>query len=526
MKRQYFHVFLIPFAFILHLYAQNMNKVDYQNILVSLAVSIGLSGLLYLIFYGISRSWGKAAVITSIFFILFLNHNSITRLTKALIERINNNLEVPATLPHYSAFFLITTFILILWKIINQKEEPRTLNRLIGFYAIGMVGITFGIMLFPLVGRLTNANYQPQDNFAETWQIRLKNETDLLENQGQLPDIYYIILDGYGRLDVLKEFYGFDNQQFQKSLTDMGFLIANDSLSNYKATALSISSSLNMDYINWISTQTGNEDDYIPVFNIIEHNRVFEQLQRLGYRTNTFATGFAATEIETVDQVFRPSLYPNEFETLLIYETPIGLLWNSKLHDIHRERIEFTLRNLASAGNQPGPDVTFAHIVSPHPPFVFGANGESITPNRPYTIFDGSDFLEMGSIEEYRTGYINQLKYLNQVVLETLREILQNSNTPPIIIIQGDHGPGLQLNHEVLEESNLFERYPILNAFYIPCATNDDIPDDITPVNSFRYVFNACFHAGLPYLENRQYFSPNAIPFRITDVTEQITQNK
>jgi|GEM_PF-6213671 len=57
MKRQYFHVFLIPFAFILHLYAQNMNKVDYQNILVSLAVSIGLSGLLYLIFYGISRSW-------------------------------------------------------------------------------------------------------------------------------------------------------------------------------------------------------------------------------------------------------------------------------------------------------------------------------------------------------------------------------------------------------------------------------------------------------------------------------------
>ena len=40
------------------------------------------------------------------------------------------------------------------------------------------------------------------------------------EKPSFLPNIYYIILDAYGRADVLKEVLGYDNQAFMKSLKE------------------------------------------------------------------------------------------------------------------------------------------------------------------------------------------------------------------------------------------------------------------------------------------------------------------
>ncbi len=38
-----------------------------------------------------------------------------------------------------------------------------------------------------------------------------------------LTDIYFIVLDGYGRSDVLKEFYEYDNSDFLRGLKEKGF---------------------------------------------------------------------------------------------------------------------------------------------------------------------------------------------------------------------------------------------------------------------------------------------------------------
>lgn len=522
MKRFNFHVLLIPLNFIFYLYLQNVNKVAIQNILVSIIAVSLFAGLIWVILFGISRSRDKAAILTSIFIILFLNFGSINRLTEVFFEDMNFDPVLSAKIPLYSLVLLSTFFVLISLIIMLNKKEPRTLNRLANYFSIAMVGITLGFVLLPVIQKITNTNNTAEMSFSQKWQGTLRAEPDLLKSTQQPPDIYYIILDGYGRSDVLDQLYGFDNRSFLDSLANLNFQVATGSLTNYKATTLSLASSLNMDYVNWINSTTGNAFDYLPLFNLTEHNRVFNQIHRLGYRVSTFATGFASTEIESADHVFRPAMYPNEFEMLVINTTPFGFLWNNQLHSIHRDRVQYTLTNIAEAGTQPGPDFVFAHVFSPHPPFVFGANGEFITPDRPYSYNDAENFLEMGSLEEYKTGYINQLAYLNKLVLSAIQEILQNSNTPPIIIIQGDHGPGSQLDSEVLENSNLAERYPILNAYYIPCDTDETLPDDITPVNSFRYVFNACFQAEIPYLENRQYFSPNSEPFNMTDVTGQI----
>ncbi len=71
------------------------------------------------------------------------------------------------------------------------------------------------------------------------------------------PDIYYLVLDGYGRGDVLQKYYGFDNAEFLDGLRQRGFYIADKSSTNYPSTVFSLPSSLNMRYHELIDRRGG-----------------------------------------------------------------------------------------------------------------------------------------------------------------------------------------------------------------------------------------------------------------------------
>ena len=76
--------------------------------------------------------------------------------------------------------------------------------------------------------------------------------------------------------------------------------------------------------------------------------------------------------------------------------------------------------------------------------------------------------------------------------------LLAESDTPPIIILQGDHGPWHQPQDR---------RMWILNAYYLP-GHQDKLFSKISPVNTFRYIFNAYFEGKYDMLPNISYFSP------------------
>ncbi len=348
------------------------------------------------------------------------------------------------------------------------------------------------------------------------------------------PDIYYIILDGYGRQDVLEQVYGFNNEEFLSFLRSRGFFIADQARSNYVQTPLSLSSSLNFDYINFAEEYAGSKSiNRLPLFSLLRENRTRRILEQTGYRFVTSSSGFPFTEFTDADVYLSPYLSTlNELERfylsttaldpLISKDTPSGNALRYYLplpgYTASRQRILYSLVELTKIPHLEGPKFVFVHIVGPHPPFVLDRHGEAVHPNRPYLAGDGEAF--GGSPEEYQRQYIDQLIYINSQIELAVDSILKNSSRPPVILIQGDHGPGSLLRRDSLEKSCLFERTSILSAYYLP-EGSPLLSADISPVNSFRVIFNTYFDANLDLLPNRTYFSPKSWPYDFSDVTNR-----
>jgi hypothetical protein len=80
------------------------------------------------------------------------------------------------------------------------------------------------------------------------------------------------------------------------------------------------------------------------------------------------------------------------------------------------------------------------------------------------------------------------------------------SPSPPVIVLQGDHGPPLRLLEEGPSPAAYRERLGILSAYLVPPAMGDDLYPSISPVNTFRVLFAELFGEELGALPDRSYF--------------------
>ena len=135
-----------------------------------------------------------------------------------------------------------------------------------------------------------------------------------------------------------------------------------------------------------------------------------------------------------------------------------------------RERTLYLFDTLPEIARDRAPTFTFAHILAPHPPFVFGANGEDVSPRETrYLLSDGtcSGSYYAGVELHPRLPRAGGLPRSSGSSRRSTRSS-PNSPEPPIIIIQSDHGSGSKLDIESLEKTDVHERMSILNAYYFP----------------------------------------------------------
>ena len=270
---------------------------------------------------------------------------------------------------------------------------------------------------------------------------------------------------------------------------------------------------------------------------MIQENEVIRILEPLGYQTVSFDSGYEWADFSKVDYFLSPEpqkgfLRLNQFELSLMNTSMLNLIFESGFlpkdilrsifqapYQDHRDNINYMFSHLADFASADGHFFVFAHIISPHPPFIFDAHGNQAPVDGVFVLNDGSGF--PGTSEEYIAGYRQQVMFVNEQLRTVINKILAESDTPPIIILQADHGPGAYLNWESVDGSNLEERMGILNAYYFPQADQGLLYESISPVNSFRVLFNSYFGYDFELLPDKMYFALWNAPYDIIDITEK-----
>jgi hypothetical protein len=510
------HPFLFALFPALFVYSQNMEQMSVQQLWPAIFLVVGATLVILLLAAVILRDALRAGAVLSLFLFLFFSYGPVYRLlwggylADSVVDR-------PLILLLAGGTVFAGGVALILRKKSGWHDFTRILN-VVAFVLV--LSSLFNIGLFEVRSRATG------QDAGRTLSRRITAPQVMPVDV--LPDIYYIILDGYARADVLQHLYNYDNTQFLDFLRRRGFYVAGRSRANYAQTALSLASSLNLCYLDDDARRIGlDSQDWEPLGELIADSAALSFLRQQGYSIVAFPTGFDRTDLTAVDVYLGRRRKVNDLEVGLLLTTPIPWLLledsQARAYAEHTQRIRYIFDHLPGTTELGSPHFVFAHVLAPHPPFVFGAQGNEITPARVFGLGDGSHFMAQGGTqEEYRAGYTNQLTYINHKVEAMLDELLAHSSRPTIVILQSDHGPGSQLVWDSLENTDLRERMSILNAYLLPGEEPVELYDEITPVNTFRFIFNRYFGADLELLEDRTYFSTWERPYRFVDVTDRV----
>lgn len=356
-------------------------------------------------------------------------------------------------------------------------------------------------------------------------EIEFRNEDFSVINQ---PDIYYIIVERYGSEAVLKQIYNFDNSEFTNYLRDKGFYVA-DSQANYHFTITSLASSLNMNYLYKLQKKIGTEatDQYL-LLQRLENNKVIDYLKSRGYKYLHFGYEQGGLTTQNPNADFNYNLNKkapvniSKFFTILISQTiydPLVSLINgitgkkliSDALEGRRERYyNLTLdqfKQLAASAKIAGPKFVFAHTFISHDPHVFEPDGS-------YMSFAKSKSLS------FKQSYINQIVATNKILKDLIETLQKDSRLQPVIIIQADEGPYPEriwnsnpqtFKWKKATEDEFKEKFGILNAYYLPGKEMTGLYSSITPVNSFRLIFNLYFGENLPLLQDKVYANVDKI---------------
>jgi hypothetical protein len=497
------------------LYAINIARFPgdqiFRSMIVLVLVGVGLGMLGWLIF----RDTERATVLASLMLFFSMNYGHAYNGLKILVSRVAKARGVEFSLDdisvgvHIVSSMIWIALMLLVYHLATRKENWK---RITPQFLILVAVVAFMI---------------PSIRIAWTWgrirpllsenSVISRLDVELTPDIGLgKPDVYYILLDGYGREDILEEFFHYDNSYFLDELEEQGFFVAEKSRSNYSNTISSLASSINMNYLEDLAEIPS--DDLLCrmlLSQSIDSSETMRIFRELGYEFIAFSTGFPSTEIADADVYFQSEeIGLNPFESLLVRNSillPIfdisantGIRLEYPGYSGHRERISFTLDQLPRLSSDPGPKFVFAHIVAPHPPFVFDAEGMATDQRYPYVFWDGDMF--QGTSEEYIQGYSDQVTFLNDWLLSWIKVLQSESSSMPIILLQGDHGPRSTVVWRSPSKDAMREGTAILNASYLPGVKTSVLYDDVSPVNTFRIILNEYFNANLELLPDRTFF--------------------
>ena len=330
------------------------------------------------------------------------------------------------------------------------------------------------------------------------------------------PNVYWIVLDGYPRQDVLQQFFHFDNGPFVASLRSLDFTVYDRARASFPETIFSISSTNSMAF----HVSGSGASQRLPP--LAEHYRavrgqnvVVSTMRAMGYHYIHFENGYdnlTQCPLEGAicirGNVQSGPIQFDEFNLAVLSKTPlIDLITTLKgagqgspfmkgaVHD-------FT-NKLASVSEHGEPFFVYAHILAPHPPIRFkrDCSERVVTPD--LVDWDTKDL----------SAFTDQLICVNNEAIDLLHAIVQK-DPQAIVVLQSDHGTAFRGQFkkpfDAWDQLDLKERFGALNALRMPAVCSADTQGTVDLVNTFARVLNCISDGKLPDKPSRQFVVSHA----------------
>jgi len=483
-------VLLVGFTPLISLWNQNLDQIQSEVVLKPLFITLIIIIIINCIWLVVSRSLKKSALLTSVTLIFFFTFGHLYNLIEGK-TLMGLQIGYVKLLLVYLVIYLLSIFLVFRVKHIHN-------NLFILFIivtAILLIVNILPILIYEI--KFIRPNSLHQETLSPVQYIETSQR-----------DIYYIVLDAYARQDILKEVLNYDNSAFISALKDRGFYIPDCAFSNYDGTELTISSVLNVDFLQDLGVSGKMVDqDLVEDPNRIINNIVRTYFKQYGYvfvSGRGFSPGNDITDSDIylnyfIDQKGNDNLAKNRFSALYLnttllralnefykqnpekfFDMPFWWAFNQEANPAVEEALfwynqnNYIFDSLEKMPVTPGTFLVYAHINAPHGPYVFQSDGSF-----QYPLGNPLD----PPVE--KVLYANELTYINTRVLNLVDSLLNDSEPQPIIIIQGDHG--------IHRFTSGLDKHKILSAYYLPGDLIFPPYATITPVNDFRLIIKNYF---------------------------------
>lgn len=510
---QPFYPLLFAVFPVLFLYSRNIEEVSLSTLMNPMCLALGICIAMYFLLYKLIRSWSRAGILLFVLEFCFYCYGILGALLPTEIFRVGST-----TVGNDKVLFPLFLLFILLFTVVwcrTKKTIPIALTQLLNITIFILLLINVANIVVVETGRLSLT--------ASTSRVSTQALVAISETSVQ-PDVYYLVFDRYAGNGTLSE-YGYDNQELTNFLKQEGFYIADNAKTNYPSTAFSLSSSLNMDYHDFDSSKDRTlASDIYP---LLKGYKVAQLFFNEGYKTIQVGSWFWPSRQPS--QYINKTWYANQslfivdrFTSELLATTlampviklafPGVLSTNDALS--HQKDTQYQWQVFPTVASDPEKKFIFVHMLLPHSPYVFDSTCQPVSEDQTRLLPE-------------TVNYIAHIKCANRQI-ENMVTIIKNISTRPyVILIQGDEGPfpiaykkeGSTPYHSK-STGALLERTRILSAYYFPDSDYTQLYKGITPVNSFRVVFNKFLGKQFDLLPDKTYaFQDDDHMFTLKDVT-------
>jgi len=403
----------------------------------------------------------------------------------------------------------------------TKPEIPAMLLKI----GVFVICFTFAWQLVKVGGRMWTIRH---DLAYKQPALSLQQDKSKIKSK---PDVYYLLFDRYANATTLKNDYNYDNSGLLNTLSKDGFVTRDNAYANYPFTQQSVSSTLNMNYLTSIGKEFKNDSkDYqtaFPLRTLFDNPPVAQALKANGYNYNQvsswwdFSRKIPAANDEPTEsfrlRIFGKTFWLSDLQRDLVNKSILSPLLKKGLsfgstavvkYDKDRNPQENfdaqmnALKTIAeNSSSEKQPQFTFAHVLSPHDPYIFDANCNTPTYDQNRT--------DNGVDETIK--YTNQVTCINKSI-ESVIGTIRAKDPNAVVILQADEGPypkqfrgtltpGHYYDPINLPLKNMRQKFGVLASYYLPgvSATAKTSPID-SSVNAFRYVLDHYLGYEMPLL--------------------------